>query len=200
MIKAIIFDIGGGLVNFSHRIVCEKLSKYSNWTNDEIYDRLYNDDIVKRAERGEISKEDLHDEICKLLGTKISFDEFKIAWIDILNEKKETVELVYNLKNKYMLLALSNVDELNYNYVRDNFNALKPFDDIVLSFKFKFRKPNKEIYEEAIRLSKCNPNEIVFIDDLKENVNGAKKLGVNVIQYNSLEQTKNELIKLGVKI
>ncbi|WP_431190294.1 HAD-IA family hydrolase, partial [Escherichia coli] len=43
-------------------------------------------------------------------------------------------------------------------------------------------KPDAHIYEEVIRLANINPDETLFVDDLKENCEAAKKLGIHTFQ------------------
>ena len=61
-------------------------------------------------------------------------------------------------------------------------------------------KPKIAIYLELIRVTNCEPSEILFIDDKKINVLGAKKLGITAIQYTSYRNLIYSLKKYKVKI
>ena len=60
------------------------------------------------------------------------------------------------------------------------------------------RKPEKEIYEIAMQRANANPQECLFIDDLLENIQAAKQIGIEGIHFLSSEQLKQELVHLGI--
>jgi HAD superfamily hydrolase (TIGR01509 family) len=71
-------------------------------------------------------------------------------------------------------------------------------DGTIYSYKVGLRKPDKEIYLKACELAEVEPKESVFIDDLSENIYGAKKIGLNGIHYKSVTTLKSELKLLGI--
>ena len=54
---------------------------------------------------------------------------------------------------------------------------LNKFDGLIISGKEKLVKPNAEIYKLATSRFNLIPEETVFIDDKKENIEAANKLG-----------------------
>ena len=63
-----------------------------------------------------------------------------------------------------------------------------------------YLKPSFAVYLEVIRMADCEPEEIIFIDDKKININGAKKLGIQAIQYKSYKSLKKALLKYKIKV
>ncbi|HEY5549998.1 MAG TPA: HAD-IA family hydrolase [Candidatus Saccharimonadales bacterium] len=55
------------------------------------------------------------------------------------------------------------------------------FDPIILSFKESISKPDPRIYQIAIRRLGVKPEEILFIDNLEENIAAAQKTGMKVV-------------------
>ena len=53
------------------------------------------------------------------------------------------------------------------------------FDHVFYSYEMGCRKPDKVIYENVIDSSGFKPNEIIFFDDMKENLTECEKLGMN---------------------
>ena len=68
----------------------------------------------------------------------------------------------------------------------------------VYSFDVGFRKPEKEIYEIAMQRANTKPQECLFIDDLLENIQAAKQIGIEGIHFRSSEQLKQDLVHLGI--
>ena len=62
------------------------------------------------------------------------------------------------------------------------------FDPIILSFKEKIAKPNPRIYQIAIERAAVKPEEIIFIDNLEENIATAKQMGMKVVLAKNSEQ------------
>ena len=108
-------------------------------------------------------------------------------------------QLVYDLKKNYTLAILSNACLTHIKKLKDK-GIYDPFDPIILSGEVGFQKPQKEIYEHLLVKMNLSPEEVVFIDDLLENIKGARNVGINAILYKDPEDLKRNLRKLGVKI
>ena len=76
---------------------------------------------------------------------------------------------------------------------------LRPFRHLVLSHEVGVRKPKREIFVHAQRLAGCAPHELVFIDDLPANVEGAVACGWRGIVYTGVEELRRQLATLGVE-
>lgn len=70
------------------------------------------------------------------------------------------------------------------------------FDGIMFSARVKMVKPDSEIFHKILDTYNLNPNETIFIDDIKENAEAARSIGITAIQFISPEQCRAELIKL----
>ena len=59
----------------------------------------------------------------------------------------------------------------------------------------------QDIYKIALETAKvCTPEESLFVDDLYENIQAAKDLGMNAIHYQSSEKLKVEMKNVGLKL
>ena len=76
---------------------------------------------------------------------------------------------------------------------------LKYMDGVVFSCEAKQVKPEPEIYKTILKKYNLKPEKTVFIDDRKENCEGAEKAGIRAIQFQSFKQAAAELEKLGIK-
>lgn len=112
----------------------------------------------------------------------------------------ETVELLSEIKEskKYKLYALTNWSAETFPWALANFDFLHWFDGIVVSGVEKSRKPFPEFYQILFDRYQINPAQAIFIDDNIKNVEGALKIGLPTIHFQSAEQTKRELAKAKV--
>lgn len=70
------------------------------------------------------------------------------------------------------------------------------FDDEVLSCEVGLKKPDPAIYQKAIEVAQCRPEECIFIDDKESNLVPARALGIVTILATSTEQIKHDLLQL----
>ena len=73
---------------------------------------------------------------------------------------------------------------------------LNSFDGVVVSSDVKMIKPNPEIYQYILKTYHLNPEESLFVDDMKENIEAAKALGIHGIVFETYEQAVRDLNEL----
>jgi HAD superfamily hydrolase (TIGR01509 family) len=59
-------------------------------------------------------------------------------------------------------------------------------------------KPSPLIYQKAIEAAGCHPSECFFTDDIQDYVEGAKREGIDAVQFQSATQIEAELNERGV--
>jgi putative hydrolase of the HAD superfamily len=63
------------------------------------------------------------------------------------------------------------------------------FDDVVISAEVQMHKPQPEIYKVAAKRLEVEPSECLFVDDLRENCEGAEEVGMTAIRFRDPAQT-----------
>lgn len=94
---------------------------------------------------------------------------------------KDVVQYIHSLKDKCKIGILSNLCYLDKKRI-DMQTDLKQFDYVWLSFELKYRKPDNQIYEIVENTCNTKPENILFIDDKKINIDTAKQRGWNTHQ------------------
>jgi epoxide hydrolase-like predicted phosphatase len=102
-------------------------------------------------------------------------------------------------KSGLKLYILSNQMKFRADYIKTHFD-IRFFNKAFFSNELGFMKPDKKIYNYVLKQIKFKPNECLFIDDKIDNIESAKSLGINTIQFKSVNQVKKDLDKFGVKI
>lgn len=201
MITTIIFDIGQVLAHFRWREFLEERG-YDNETIEKIARATVLSPLWKEEDRGLVDQEQIIWDCC---GLDPSVSE---EITDFFNHQEDTVrefpyaaKLVGDLKkNGYKVYLLSNYGEANFQHAKGNFEFIKLVDGYVISYEIKHVKPEAEIYKALLAKYNIQPEEAVFIDDLIENLEGAKKFGIHTIHFTTLVKTLEELQGLGVNI
>ena len=130
---------------------------------------------------------------------KSSFPERDHAWALLLGKESEVIDLMIDLKKYYKIWLLSNTnpkhikDELDNKYVFPHL-----VDGAIYSFDVGLRKPDELIYQKSCEKANVLPHECVFIDDLKENIKGAKKVGLHGLHFTEMQNLQNDLKLLGL--
>ena len=207
-IRFVYFDLGNVLLCFSvHRICCQ-LAEVAQTTEAEIREKLFDDQRYRQYELGEISTEDYYEQACANLEHKPSLDEFSEAICNVFWANDPILPIVRKLaKFNVPRGILSNTNPVHWNYIENAFPRVwDAFEDCRLaSFEVHALKPFREMYDAAFREAKrlipdLQPGEILFIDDLEPNVQGAREYGFQTIHYVDFDQFLEEYKKTGLPV
>ncbi len=197
-IKLIIFDLGKVIVDFDHMMICKKLAGHSRLEPDQIYEIIFNSGIESSFDKGIITPENFYAEVKKEAVFNIKIEQFKEIWVNIFTLIPGIEKILSSFKDRYKLFCLSNTNKWHFEYCMKKFPVLKLFERFILSYELGKAKPEKEIFEKAMKLSGFLPGECVYIDDIEEYVQQANRLGFNGIRFESVEDLKNELSDLNI--
>jgi epoxide hydrolase-like predicted phosphatase len=108
-----------------------------------------------------------------------------------------SVDVLLKLKEKgWPVYAITNYHQDTFALSQKLWPFLKEFDGVVVSGEEKICKPVTRIYEILFERYNLAPESCVFIDDRKENIDGAEKAGMKGILFENPQQMKAELEKM----
>jgi epoxide hydrolase-like predicted phosphatase len=140
------------------------------------------------------------DEYChrhrKAFCTKHDIEEIKKVHLNSYLLIPEMRELLISLKGKFELAMLTNFGDA-FDEVNETWSPEEIFEKekIFISSDVGLLKPDPEFYIHALDRLSRKPAEVVFIDDRRENVEAAKKMGINGILFKNREQLEKDLEK-----
>ncbi len=192
MIKAIVFDVGGVLLDNAWPAMLEHYTTHLNVEQGrfvEVYE-----DIVNEWQSGSIREEVFWERMCRRLERNMPKSES--LWLDgfkkAYKEKDDVFKLIKSLKEKgYKIGLLSNTEVPIMHFLIEK--QYQHFDVFIYSCGIGLIKPDREIYEETAKQLTVLPEETIFIDDKEENVEGAKKIGMIGVQFKDAKQLENML-------
>jgi putative hydrolase of the HAD superfamily len=194
MIKAIIFDFGNVICKFDNNLFIQRISNFSDKSVPELNDLIYQrSDLLKQYETGLITSDDFFDQVVKQCSLDISRTEFIKAFTDIFSPVQETFDLIDRLKSRHKLALLSNTSQWDFEYGIKTCGVYDRFDTVSLSFMVKEMKPGEKIYFDALNKLNLEPEECIYIDDIKEYVEAAVNIGMTGIHYISHEKLTESL-------
>jgi glucose-1-phosphatase len=200
MIKTILCDIGNVLLFFSYPRMLRQVGEACGLHEDEVYYTIVERNLGEMYERGEISTEDLLKHFANISTRAHTKEQFCEAISNIFMPNSSMVPIISSLKEQgFKLVLLSNTCEAHFEYMQRKYPVLKHFDEAVLSYRVKARKPDREIFEKAILTAGCEPHEIFYTDDVHEYVAVARQLGIDAEQYINTQMLISLLRARGIK-
>lgn len=148
---------------------------------------------------GKLSAKKFWMKVQEELNTNHDHDKLVKHHVTARKLNKGVVELIGKLRQNYNVILVTNTYKEYYEHSNKKYGIDKMFDDIILSYKVKSRKPELRMYKEALKRSKCKANECVFIEDKDKHLVPARKLGMKTILYKNQKDLKNRLKRIGIK-
>ena len=193
-IKTIIFDLGAVLININYQLTIIEFAKLGVKNADSFYSKEVQTNLFNELETGKISA----DSFLKLLQKETKNarkNEVRNAWnAMLLTLPKERIELLKKLKQDFPIYLLSNTNSIHISEFRKKIGETKYqefynlFDKVYYSHEIGFRKPNKETFQLILDENNLKANEVLFIDDSPQHIEGANKLGIQTHHLSDTEE------------
>lgn len=196
-ITALVFDLGGVLID---------------WNPRHLYRRLFADQDEMEHFLANICTPDWHRQhdlgadtlaSCRRLASlHPGYQDLIMAWAEhseemAIGQFDEAVDVLTELKAAGMrCYALSNMEPDTFTIRAGRFPFMKLFDGYVISGMEGVAKPDQRIFELMLQRYDLDPATIVFVDDAQPNVDAARALGMNAVQYTSAQQLRADLTAL----
>lgn len=206
LVKNIIFDLGGVLLNLDFSASLREFKKLGIHNFEELYSKGQQLDLFNDFETGKISPLEFRNKVRALTKVELSDNAIDHAWNSILLDfSNENKQLLYDLKPNYRLFLLSNTNEIHIssfenNLVKEHGNnfLLDVFDKIYFSCRMNLRKPNADIFDFVLKENGLTISETIFIDDSIQHVEGAigaglKAYWLDLSKNNTIHMVRNEL-------
>ena len=198
MYKAIIFDLGRVLVDFDFQRGFQALEGVCPYDAAEIRRRIAATDLVERFETGLIEPPDFVAQLSRILSLDIGYAGFCKLWSSIFTDPLVPEAMLEGLAARYKLLLLSNTNAIHFEMIRENYPMLRHFHQRILSYEVHAMKPRREIFQAALELCGCRPEECFYTDDIAAYVEAAQRLGIDAVQFESPAQLERELKARGI--
>jgi glucose-1-phosphatase len=187
--EAIIFDLGGVILNIDYNLTRNAFAKAGVRNFDEMYSQTEADDLFRHLETGKISEELFYKELNKRNGFDLPFAEIEKSWnAMLLTFRENSLQFLTSLKSNYRIFLLSNTNHIHLKELKNIYNNKpreiafeKYFEKAYYSCEMGLRKPNADIYERVLEENNLDAGKTLFVDDSVQNIEAAKLLGMQTI-------------------
>ncbi len=200
MIKNIIFDMGGVLIDYNPEKTLYAL--FDKETADILLKEIFRNPLWADKDRGIITPAEIMQKVKKRIPEAVfeKASEMVDNFYPYMPPFEKMYGFVETLKSKgYGIYLLSNASS-DFHKRRCGIPALSLFDGVIISADHKLLKPEKEIYEKLYETFSLKPEECFFIDDVQANIDGAKATGMDghCYYHGDLDILKRDMEQKGI--
>ena len=199
-IDAIIFDLGGVILNIDYNLPVKAFQKLGNDDFINHFTQLKQTRLFDDYETGKESSDDFILELQNYVKPGTSDQQIINAWNSILLDlPEERLFILEKAAENHRIFLLSNTNDIHiqefnsYLLEEHNLPSLEPFfEQLYLSFEIGLRKPDPRIFEYVLQDAGLNPSSTLFIDDSIQHIQAARELGI--LTHHLVGQTIVELL------
>ncbi len=197
-ISAIIFDLGGVILNIDYQLTIDAFKKLGVSNFEEMYTQAAQSNLFDNYETGQISSEQFVSELKKFLPDEVSEQKIKEAWnVMLLDLPKSRIELLQKLKEIKPIFLFSNTNDIHYKCFLSEIEKVYGKEDLLeqifvktyYSHLVEVRKPNAGAFQLVLDENGLLAQETLFIDDSIQHINGAQELGIQTVHLKNQEIT-----------
>lgn len=190
--RAVIFDMGRVLVHWEAEATLAGLAEISRVGPAELGRLL--EQVRHPLGRGALSAAAFHRLLVEQAGADQDWDVFYLAFCQGLRRDDAALRFASGLAGRGVPLGIvSNTNAAHVQWLHDNLPELALFRSVVWSSSAGLLKPDRAIYELAIQQMALLPAQMLFIDDLEENVVGARSAGLTGLVHRHWDETQQAI-------
>ncbi len=193
-IRAILWDLGGVLIRTEDRAPRDQLAARLGFTRKALNDLVFGSDGDYRAQLGQITREQHWENVRQTLGVSVEeIERIREEFFAGDRLDNRLIEYIRGLRPRYRIGLLSNALSDLRRLLQDEWNIADLFDEMTISAEVGLMKPDLAIYRHALKQLECEPEEVIFVDDLEENILAARNLRLHGVLFQNAEQVVSEL-------
>jgi FMN phosphatase YigB (HAD superfamily) len=201
-IKAIIFDIGRVIVRIDPRRILSMLGEAApsagvpGASPEKIWAAIQQDPLWIEWQEGRVSPQNWWRHLSRRFSPNLSYEDFCAAWNSVIIPEPDLLlpdSLFEQLAKRRKLVLLSNTDPLHVAYMEANFRFMRHFPARIYSCNVHHSKPDPAIFRAAIRAVGEPAPRILYVDDIKDYLPAARRLGLQAIQFKDRAQFESAL-------
>ena len=193
-IEAVVFDLGGVLIDWDPRHVFRSVFDDQAEMEDFLA-RVCTPDWHRAHDLGA----DVRESCERLAGEHPGYRDAIMVWADRYEEMAagqfdETVDVLADVVSAGLpCYAISNMEPDTFRVRYDRFPFMRWFDGCVISGIERVAKPDRRIFEILLARHRLDPAATVYVDDMAANVAIAGSLGMTALRFTSARQLRLDL-------
>ncbi len=199
-IAALLFDMGGVVIDIDFERALQIWTSHSRLPIDQIRGRFSMDEAYAQHEIGEIGAVEYFAHLRERLELSASDAEICAGWNAIFKaEISQSVDYILAVRDKIPCYAFTNSNPTHQVYWAAAYpRVVDSFHRVFVSSELGLRKPHREAFEAISDFSGIALQEMLFFDDLEENVDGARAAGLQAVHVKTHRDVRKALQETGL--
>jgi len=201
MIDTVVFDLGNVLIGFEWEKAFREILGFEGDKFERIANATTRNNDWNLHDKGDISDEEM---LARFIANDPEDEEDIRRMYDdlsiLVSPYDYALDWIKRLKVAgYRVYILSNYSRKSYAQASEKLSFVKEADGAVISYQEKLIKPDPAIYRVLFDRYSVTPENAVFIDDRKDNIQAAIDCGMHGIVFDTKQQVIDDLRLLGVE-
>ena len=193
MIEVLVWDLAGVLLHTVKGTFESLLAERLNAPEQAVYDAIRSE-TNNQWDLGEMDDPSYYTWLLEYLGQPLSKMPILERFVrDDFYVHPQMLAAIRDYHTRYTSVLLTNFPSHLHEFLRTVWNIDGTFDHVIASCDVKLLKPDPRMYRYALEQAGCQPQEAVFIDDRAVNVEGARSVGMQAIQFLDPDQITHDL-------
>ena len=199
-IKLVLFDMDNVLCDYDRGTRVAYLAELAGTTSDAVHKAIWETGFELLGDSGALDASDYLRGFGERIGYPLSLDEWVEARRRSMRADRAMLEIVDRLREAVDIAVLTNNTTLVADHIDTLLPDLRPLfgPRIYTSAQFKAAKPDPRCYRLCLSELKATPQTVLFVDDLAENVAGAREAGLLAHHYTSVQAFRRALTEHGL--
>ncbi len=179
-VKAVLLDLGNVILGVDFHRVFTHWANAANLNPDHFHQRWAIDTAYEEHECGRISFDTYTQALAERFEVILSPEQWLAGWNNIWTQPyTQAIELLPQVAEKYPLFCFTNTNQAHTQYWRRHYpGAIGHFEHVFVSSEIGHRKPVPAAFHYVCNQIGWAPDDVVFLDDTRENVAGARQAGL----------------------
>ncbi len=199
-IEAVVFDIGGVLIDWNPRHRFRKLFPHDEAGMEQFLANVCTPEWNAEQDRGRPFAEGIAQLKARHPDRAPLIEAYRERWIEMLGGAiAGSVEILAELRERGVpLYVLSNGSAETYPEAKTRFDFLSWFRGVVISGEVGITKPDRAIFQLLCDRFDLAPETTLFVDDMAPNVDAARELGFSAAFFRDAAGLRNAIASAGL--
>ena len=198
--NTIIFDLGGVLIDWNPVYLYRKVFTDEGEMKTFLQEVCHSD-WNRQQDGGRPFAEAIAEQTALFPHYEDQIQVYHDRWEEMLGGPiEENVQVLEDLRQQpdINLYAITNFSAETFPIAQRKHPFLQYFQDTIVSGELKMLKPDAIIYKTLLDRHSIPPERAIFIDDVRENIEGAEALGIHGIHFTPKTDLRKELQALNI--
>ena len=196
-ISVVVFDLGRVLIDLDFDAFPRRLGLERSGTHPAVRSSI--ERLAILYETGKCSSGQFFESLDEILKHKFRQEELLEAWNAIIgNENSGMIPIVDAVCSRYTTAILSNTSPTHFQKALATSAMIRKISKRFLSYEIGAMKPDLTVYNHVVKDLNVAASEILFIDDILENIVAARRCGITGVLFTSPDELKRALESQGI--